>query len=116
MSYDEYTQAQTSQQVNQDRIIQLLAESNDRKDYRFRTLFGSKALPGVVLEIERLEILKTIVNPVRRKTLQGIYDLYQNVLISTTSIGGRTMNLLSETRTRHTEGKGKKEAENNETF
>ena len=117
MSYDEYTQAQTNQQVNQDRIIQLLAESDTRKDYRFRTLFGSKALPGVVLRIERLEILKDIVNPTRRKTLQKIYDLYQNVLISTTSIGGRTMNLLSETRTKVTEQKGgKNEPENNETF
>lgn len=115
MSYDEYTQAQTNQQVNQDRIIQLLAESDVRKDYRFRTLFGSKALPGVVLDIERLEILMDIVNPIRRKTLKRIYDMYQNVLISTTSIGGRTMNLLSETKTRHVEAKAtKKEEVNNE--
>lgn len=114
MSYDEYTQAQTSQQVNQDRIIQLLAESNDRKDYRFRTLFGSKALPGVVLGIEQIELLMDIVNPVRRKTLKRIYDMYQHVLISTTSIGGRTMNLLSETRTSHKESKGKQKPEDNE--
>lgn len=119
MSYDEYQQSQTSRQINQDRIIQLLAESDQRKDYRFRTLFGSKQLPMVILNIERVEILKDIVNPVRRKTLQRIYDMYQNVLISTTSIGGRTMNLLSETRTRSTAvqlGGGKQKPENNETF
>lgn len=117
MSYDEYSQAQTAQQVNNDRIIQLLAESNDRKDYRFRTLFGSKALPGVVLRIERMELLMDISNPVRKKTLKRIYDMYQNVLISTTSIGGRTMNLLSETRSRHIESKGaKKNSKEDETF
>jgi len=119
MSYDEYQQSQTGRQINQDRIIQLLAESDVRKDYRFRTLFGSKQLPMVILNIERLEILKDIVNPVRKKTLQRIYDMYQNVLISTTSIGGRTMNLLSETRTRQTQIQGiagKQKTENNETF
>jgi hypothetical protein len=116
MSYDEYTQAQTSQQVNQDRIIQLLAESDTRKDYLYRTLFGSKALPGVVLNIERIGLIEGIVNPVRAQTIRKISEMYKHVLISTTSIGGKTMNLLSETRTRHTEGKGKKQPENNETF
>jgi hypothetical protein len=117
MSYDEYTASQTAQQVNQDRIIQLLAESDQRKDYLYRTLFGSKQLPQAVEVIERFGLLGSITNPTRAQTLDRIANMYKYVLISTTSIGGRTMNLLSETRTRHTEAKGvKKQQENNETF
>jgi hypothetical protein len=102
MSYDDYTEQSPSQQVNQDRIIQLLAESDTRPDYFYRTLFGSKALPAVVLNIERMDLLKDIVSPIRSKTIGNILEMYKNVLVSTTSIGGRTLNILNETKTRTT--------------
>lgn len=85
-----------------DRVIQLLSESGVRKDFLYRTLFGTKQLPHVVHQIEHLTLLFAVVNPIRRQTLQGFYDVYKNTLISTTSIDGKTMQVLTETRIKQT--------------
>ena len=47
-------------------------------------------------------MLFPVVNSIRRKTLEGFYDVYRNTLISTTSIDGKTMNVLTETRIKQT--------------
>ena len=93
---------QQASQINTDRTIQLLTEALDRKDFLYRTLFGTKFLPQVVNQIEMITMYFPIVNSRRRRTLEMFYDLYKNTLISTTSIDGKTMNLLTETRIKHT--------------
>lgn len=85
-----------------DRVIQMLAEASVKKDFLYRTLFGTKMLPHVVHQIEHLTLLFPVVNSVRRKTLESFYNVYLNTLISTTSIDGKTMNVLTETRVRQT--------------
>ena len=85
-----------------DRVIQMLSEASTRKDFLYRTLFGTKMLPHVVHQIEHLTMLFPVVNSIRRKTLEGFYDVYRNTLISTTSIDGKTMNVLTETRIKQT--------------
>jgi hypothetical protein len=47
-------------------------------------------------------MLFPVVNSIRRKTLEGFYEVYKNTLISTTSIDGKTMNVLTETRIKQT--------------
>jgi len=92
-------------QISADRAIQLISEASRRKDFMYRTLFGNKHLPHVAYQIEHLTLLYPIVNRVRRRTLEMFYDVHRNTLISTTSIDGKTMNLLTETRIKHsTEG------------
>lgn len=93
---------QQAGQINTDRTIQLLTEAAYRKDFLYRTLFGTKFLPQVVNQIEMITMYYPIVNPVRQRTLSMFYELYKNTLISTTSIDGKTMNLLTETRIKHT--------------
>lgn len=104
MSYDGDFQPnpQAAGQLNTDRTIQLLTEAIDRKDFLYRTLFGTKFLPQVVKQIELIPLYFPIVNRRRRETLSMFYELYKNTLISTTSIDGKTMNLLTETRIKHT--------------
>lgn len=93
---------QQAGQINTDRTIQLLSEALDRKDFLYRTLFGTKYLPQVVNQIEMLTMYYPIVNRKRLNTIRMFYELYKNTLISTTSIDGKTMNLLTETRIKHT--------------
>lgn len=93
---------QQAGQINTDRTIQLLTEALDRKDFLYRTLFGTKYLPQVVNQIEMITMYYPIVNATRRVTIGMFYELYKNTLISTTSIDGKTMNLLTETRIKHT--------------
>lgn len=92
----------TPQGVSSDRAIQLISEAEGKKGFFYRTLFGNKYLPQVVHQIEHLTLLDRIVPPRRRITLQDFYDMYRNTLTSTTSIDGKTMYLLTETRVRHT--------------
>jgi len=105
MSYEGDFQPNPQQagQLNTDRTIQLLTEAIDRKDFLYRTLFGTKYLPQVVKQIELIPLYFPIVNRRRRETLNMFYELYKNTLISTTSIDGKTMNLLTETRIKHTQ-------------
>ena len=98
MSYE----SPQSGQISGDRAIQLLSEATTKKDFLYRTLFGSKTLPHVVHQIEHIELLFDIVNPTRRRTLMKFYNVYRNTLISTTSIDGKTMQILTETRIKHT--------------
>jgi len=42
------------------------------------------------------------VNDVRRRTLEKFHKLHRNTLIATTSIDGRMLNVLTETRIKHT--------------
>lgn len=88
--------------VHADKIIQLIAESSRRKDFRYRTLFGNNSLPFVTYQIERLTPLMALVSPARRKTLENVYEMLTMVLLSTTSIDGKMMNLLTETKIRQT--------------
>jgi hypothetical protein len=89
-------------QISADRAIQMLSEASRDKSFLYRTLFGNKNLPHVVYQIEHLTLLFPVVNANRRKSLENFYDVHKNTLISTTSIDGKTMNLLTETRIKHT--------------
>jgi hypothetical protein len=80
----------------------MISEAEGKKGFFYRTLFGNKYLPAVVHQIEHLTLLDRIVPPRRRLTLQDFYELYRNTLTSATSIDGKTMHLLTETRIRHT--------------
>ena len=102
MSFDPMAPAGTPQGVSSDRAIQMISEAEGKKGFFYRTLFGNKYLPAVVHQIEHLTLLDRIVPPRRRLTLQDFYELYRNTLTSTTSIEGKTMHLLPETRIRHT--------------
>ncbi len=88
--------------VSSDRAIQLITEAREHDDFLYRTLFGNKSLPHVVYQIEHFTILFDIVPAIRRNTLMKFAQLHRNTLISTTSINGQTLNLLTETRIKHT--------------
>lgn len=98
MSYDD----PGSRPVSPDRTIQLISEARDNDDFLYRTLFGNKSLPHVVYQLEHFTILFDIVNDVRRRTLEKFHKVHRNTLISTTSIDGRMLNVLTETRIKHT--------------
>ena len=102
MSFDPMAPEGTPQGVSSDRAIQMNCEAERKKGFFYRTLFGNKYLPAVVHQIEHLTLLDRIVPPRRRLTLQDFYELYRNTLTSTTSIDGKKMHLLTETRIRHT--------------
>ena len=102
MAFDPMAPTGTPQGVSSDRAIQLISEAEGKKGFFYRTLFGNKYLPQVVHQIEHLTLLDRIVPPRRRITLNDFYDVYRNTLTSTTSIEGKTMYLLTETRVRHT--------------
>tara|TARA_Y100001951_G_C11098201_1_gene160523 strand:- start:16 stop:363 length:348 start_codon:yes stop_codon:yes gene_type:complete len=87
--------------ISTDRAIQLIAEAREHDDFLYRTLFGNKSLPHVVYQLEHFKILYDIVNPIRRLTLEKFSKIHRNTLISTTSIDGKTMNLITETRVRY---------------
>ena len=110
MSYDYGSAPSQQTPVHADKIIQLIAESPRRKDFRYRTLFGNSSLPFVTYQIERLTPLMALVSPARRKTLENIYEMLTMTLLSTTSIDGRMMNMLTETKIKQTmvEGNEKK--------
>ena len=96
MSYGEPPQG-----ISTDRAIQLIAEAREHDDFLYRTLFGNKSLPHVVYQLEHFKILYDVVNPIRRQTLEKFSKIHRNTLISTTSIDGKTMNLITETRVRN---------------
>ena len=98
MSYDE----QSGRPVSPDRTIQLISEARDHDDFLYRTLFGNKSLPHVVYQLEHFTILFDVVNDVRSKSLEKNHKLRRNTLIATTSIDGRMLNVLTETRIKHT--------------
>lgn len=98
MSYDD----PGARPVSPDRAIQLISEAREHDDFLYRTLFGNKALPHVVYQLEHFTILFDVVNDVRRRTLEKFHKLHRNTLISTTSIEGRMLNVLTETRIKHT--------------
>ena len=98
MSYDE----QSGRPVSPDRTIQLISEARDHDDFLYRTLFGNKSLPHVVYQLEHFTILFDVVNDVRRRTLEKFHKLHRNTFIATTSIDGRMLNVLTETRIKHT--------------
>jgi hypothetical protein len=98
MSYDE----QVGRPISPDRTIQLISEARDHDDFLYRTLFGNKSLPHVVYQLEHFTILFDVVNDVRRRTLEKFHKLHRNTLIATTSIDGRMLNVLTETRIKHT--------------
>ena len=89
------------QGISTDRAIQLIAEAREHDDFLYRTLFGNKSLPHVVYQLEHFKILYDVVNPIRRQTLEKFSKIHRNTLISTTSIDGKTMNLITETRVRY---------------
>ena len=97
MSYDD-----PGRPVSPDRTIQLLSDAREHDDFLYRTLFGNKALPPVVYQLEHFTILFDVVNDVRRRTLEKFHKLHRNTLIATTSIDGRMLNVLTETRIKHT--------------
>ena len=118
MSYDYGTAPSQQTPVHADKIIQLIAESPRRKDFRYRTLFGNSSLPFVTYQIERLTPLMALVSPTRRKTLENIYEMLTMTLLSTTSIDGRMMNMLTETKIKQTmvEGNEKKKPDMSSMF
>ena len=85
-----------------DRAIQLITEAREHDDFLYRTLFGNKLLPHVVYQLEHFTVLFDIVNDIRRQTLQKFYGIHRNTLISTTSIDGKTLDILTQTRIKHT--------------
>ena len=98
MSYDD----SGARPVSPDRTIQLISEARENDDFLYRTLFGNKSLPHVVYQLEHFTILFDVVNDVRRRTLEKFHKLHRNTLIATTSIDGRMLNVLTETRIKHT--------------
>ena len=94
-------QGEVPQGISTDRAIQLIAEAREHDDFLYRTLFGNKSLPHVVYQLEHFKILYDVVNPIRRQTLEKFSKIHRNTLISTTSIDGKTMNLITETRVRY---------------
>ena len=94
-------QGEVPQGISTDRAIQLIAEAREHDDFLYRTLFGNKSLPHVVYQLEHFKILYDVVNPIRRQTLEKFSKIHRNTLISTTSIDGKTMNLITETRGRY---------------
>jgi hypothetical protein len=88
--------------ITSDRAIQMLIEAEEKKGFLYRTLFGNKNLPHVVFAIEHLTLFYNISSPMRKATLERFYDAFKNTLISTTSIDGKTMNILTETRIKQT--------------
>ena len=76
--------------VSPDRTIQLISEAREHDDFLYRTLFGNKALPHVVYQLEHFTILFDVVNDVRRRTLQKFHKLHRNTLIATTSNQNQT--------------------------
>jgi|TARA_B110000240_G_C13096940_1_gene282501 hypothetical protein len=98
MSYDD----PGARPVSPDRAIQMISEAREHDDFLYRTLFGNKDLPHVVYQLEHFTILFDVVNDVRRRTLQKFHKLHRNTLIATTSIDGRMLNVLTETRIKHT--------------
>ena len=118
MSYDYGSAPNQQTPVHADKIIQLIAESPRRKDFRYRTLFGNSSLPFVTYQIERLTPLMALVSPARRKTLDNIYEMLTLTLLSTTSIDGRMMNMLTETKIKQTmvEGNEKKKPDMSSMF
>tara|TARA_B110000495_G_scaffold31255_1_gene23945 strand:+ start:1203 stop:1574 length:372 start_codon:yes stop_codon:yes gene_type:complete len=98
MSYDD----PGARPVSPDRAIQMISEAREHDDFLYRTLFGNKSLPHVVYQLEHFTILFDVVNDVRRRTLQKFHKLHRNTLIATTSIDGRMLNVLTETRIKHT--------------
>jgi hypothetical protein len=111
MSYDEQAVSNAGQ-LNQDRIIQLLSESRERPDFLFRTLFGNKYLPQVVYQLEHLKIHYPHVSTSRKKTLENFHELHKNTLISTVSIDGKMLDLVTQTRIKHTQQEQKPEKKN----
>ena len=99
MSYDP---SGGSPNVSADRAIQLITEAREHDDFLYRTLFGYKNLPHVVYQLDHFTILFDIVNDIRRQTLQKFYGVHRNTLISTTSIDGKTLDILTQTRIKHT--------------
>ena len=100
-----------SQPVTSDRAIQMLIEAEDKKGFLYRTLFGNKNLPHVVFAIEHLTLFYDISNPMRKSTIEKFYEAFKNTLISTTSIDGKMMNIVTETSIKHTtESKDAKKA------
>ena len=118
MSYDYGSAPNQQTPVHAAKIIQLIAESPRRKDFRYRTLFGNSSLPFVTYQIERLTPLMALVSPARRKTLENIYEMLTMTLLSTTSIDGRMMNMLTETKIKQTmvEGNEKKKPDMSSMF
>ena len=104
MSYDD----SGARPVSPDRTIQLISEARENDDFLYRTLFGNKSLPHVVYQLEHFTILFDVVNDVRRRTLEKFHKLHRNTLIATTSIDGRMLNVLTETRIKHTTDMAKK--------
>jgi len=96
-----------------DRVIQMISEGTTKKDFLYRTLFGNKALPTVVYQIEHITLLYDIVNPLRQRTLEKFYDVHRNTLISTTSIDGKTWEIMTTQKLKHvTEGASAKKSFN----
>jgi len=62
--------------------------------------------------------LMALVSPARRKTLENIYEMLTMTLLSTTSIDGRMMNMLTETKIKQTmvEGNEKKKPDMSSMF
>ena len=118
MSYDYGSAPSQQTPVHADKIIQLIAESPRRKDFRYRTLFGNSSLPFVTYQIERLTPLMALVSPARRKTLENIYEMLTMTLLSTTSIDGRMTNMVTETKIKQTmvEGNEKKKPDMSSMF
>ena len=87
--------------ISTDRAIQLIAEAREHDDFLYRTLFGNKSLPHVVYQLEHFKILYDVVNPIRRTTLEKFAKVHRNTLISTPSIDGKTMILITVTRVRY---------------
>ncbi|MBM3910327.1 MAG: hypothetical protein FJ356_01605 [Thaumarchaeota archaeon] len=99
MSYEENRDG--NRQVNPDRAIQLISEARVHDDFLYRTLLGNKLLPHVVYQLEHFTILYDVVNDVRRRTLEKFSRIHRNTLISTTSIDGKMLQILTESRIRH---------------
>ena len=77
MSYDYGSAPNQQTPVHADKIIQLIAESPRRKDFRYRTLFGNSSLPFVTYQIERLTPLMALVSPALSLTCKKLVKILE---------------------------------------
>ena len=62
---------------------------------KFRTLDAPKHIPEAVEKLERLRYLQPALPPDIAAIAEDTYDMFENALISTTSIKGATLKMLT---------------------
>ena len=83
-------------------IYGMISDASERKSDRlfYRTLFGTKMLPYVVIDIEYLKFITPTLPTILQELSTDLQDIFIKSLTSTTSINGQMMNVLTTNRSR----------------